>query len=575
MESLKKLAVLLAGLAMIVLVVWLLSISLVKTNNNSQLQKQKAKREFVPPKEDAVERPETLRDSDQFSANEFEEPDEKPLGKPDFSEKASRPTARDTISWLSLSDAEKRQSAPVISGKMPMNGNPNPIFMTAAKRILPAVVSIQSSRRIKHPSFNFFQPFSDPDDEEKSEEEAPEEEYRMPGSGSGILINNEGYILTNHHVIEGAEAIKVMLYDKREFEAEIVGGDPTTDIAMIKVAGADLPNAFIGNSDSVHIGEWVMAVGNPLNFTSTVTSGIVSAIGRSINIINSRRYRYRIENFIQTDAVINPGNSGGALVNLQGEVIGMNTAIATRSGYYQGYGFAIPINLAKKVGSDLITYGRVRRAILGVTIDQVTDQVARANGLPRPTGSLIQAVNRNSPADKAGLQQGDIVLSVDGEKVVSVNDLQIKIAQHRPGERVQLVIWRDGEEWDVEVELGEAPHSSEDAIAEAPEEPAGEDMESKPSTATVGLAVREFTEEEVAEFGVEKGLFIEKVASGSLAEKAGIISGYVLISIDEEPVNSLEDLEEAIAAAASGDFMKFTIELPNGEQNRICFVEIP
>ncbi len=457
---------------------------------------------------------------------------------------------------------------PVVTGGVPPFGNPNKIFVSAARKIVPAVVSINSIRRVKGSRFDFFHPFFSPKEEDEDEDkDEDDDEIIQPGSGSGIIISKDGYILTNHHVIEDAEEVRVLLHDKREFKARIVGSDPTTDVAALKIDAGNLVAAQIGNSDQVEIGEWVMAVGNPLEFTSTVTAGIVSAMGRDIRII---RNRYRIENFIQTDAVINPGNSGGALVNLNGEVIGVNTAIATRNGYYHGYGFAIPINLANKVVRDLMQHGRVRRALLGISIGEVNDRTARGVGLDKPMGALVQSVERGFPAERAGLRQGDIILKVDGEEVTSVNDLQTKVAQHQPGESVVLVVWRDSREWEVKVDLAEAPHEDNRTAANETRE--------KLEFKNLGVSLRELTDSEKEAFEVEGGLFVTRVAPESPTERAGMFPRALLRTIDGVDINSVADFEKKLSEAGPGDILKMKIRIQNGDGElleRVLFVEVP
>ncbi len=547
MDALKKIVVLITGALIIGLVSWVLLLTgsqpsnNFKSNENSLLQKNLS--------DHPGNSLQTIEPSQTVVAPEHTQQDDR----------------RESINWRSKEKASSVEP-PQISGKMPFMGNPNQVFISAAQRILPAVVSIESSRRVKSPSFDFFHPFLNREDDE---EKGDEEEHIQPGSGSGILISADGYVMTNFHVVEEAAELRVKLYDKREFPATVVGTDPTTDLSIVKIEAENLPAAFMGNSDSVQIGEWVMAVGNPLNFTSTVTSGIVSALGRNINIIDGRRYRYKIENFIQTDAVINPGNSGGALVNLKGEVVGINTAIATRSGFYQGYGFAIPVNLAKKVANDLIEFGRVRRAILGVSIEAVSDQIAKAEGLPKPTGAYIQSVSSGSPAESVGLRQGDIVLSVNGGEVVSVNDLQTKIAQNRPGDVVRLIIWRDGEEWDVDVELGEAPASGQTSFSQNQSKP------DKPLFENLGITFRELTDEEKTELQGIDGLYIENVEVNSPAAKGGLYSTGVLVSVNDLPVATVTDFEKIIDASKSGDILRLKVKYANINENRILYVEVP
>lgn len=272
--------------------------------------------------------------------------------------------------------------------------------------------------------------------------------------GSGILITDNGYILTNNHVVEGAvrNGLKVVLSDKREFAAAIVGQDPTTDLAVIKVNANNLPALTVGNSDRVQVGEWVVAIGNPFRLRSTVTAGIVSALGRDVAIIDDRM---SIETFIQTDAAINKGNSGGALVNTSGQLIGVNTAIASQSGSYQGYGFAVPSNLAIKVATDIIEYGEVKRALLGVSIQSVDFERAKTLGLPFIKGVEIVGLNDLGSAKEFGVRLNDIVLKIDGDEVNESNELQEKVAIKRPGDFIRLTIYRNGEEIDRDVRLKE------------------------------------------------------------------------------------------------------------------------
>ena len=485
------------------------------------------------------------------------------------------PAARsvpDSVRWRTL--PRPRQS--VLPREIPPvpYGNPNPIFISAARRILPAVVSVNVRRKSSGLPGDLFHRFfrhreqDNPDQEEPApgNDDEEDEEYAPPGSGSGIIVGENGYILTNYHVVEDAREIRIVLYDKREFDARIIGGDPTTDLALLKIEASDLPAAFMGNSDSLQIGEWVLAVGNPLNFTSTVTAGIVSALGRDISIIDNQ---YGVENFIQTDAVINPGNSGGALVNLKGEVVGINTAIATRTGLYQGYGFAIPSNLARKVVDDILQYGRVRRGLLGISIGPVDAKVARSLGLATPTGALVQSVQPGYPAEKVGIRQGDVILSVDGEPVSSPNDLQLKIARHHPGDMVSLEVWRDGQKISLQATLGEAPTASA----------------ALPTPRTVqrhypllGLEVRPVNEAEKAGYQIASGLFVEQVHANSPSDRAGITRGEVIVSAEDAVVSTPEDLEKILQGLQPGDVVKLRIKRLIGANNildRLVFVEVP
>ena len=269
-------------------------------------------------------------------------------------------------------------------------------------------------------------------------------------SGSGVIVNSQGYIVTNHHVVEGAGALEVVLHDRRTFRAETVALDPSTDLAVIKIDETNLPVIPYGNSDEVNIGEWVMAVGNPFNLSSTVTTGIVSAKARNIDILQDR---LAIESFIQTDAAVNPGNSGGALVSLDGELIGINTAIATPTGYFAGYSFAVPVNIVRKVVEDMLEFGEVRRGFLGVAIRDVTDELAQRANLNKIEGVFITDVSVNGAADKAGILPGDIILKVENTAVNSAPELQEAVSRYRPGDKVALLINRDGKNKKVDVIL--------------------------------------------------------------------------------------------------------------------------
>lgn len=267
--------------------------------------------------------------------------------------------------------------------------------------------------------------------------------YRA-SSGSGVIISQDGYIITNHHVVEGASSYEVTLFNNRELKAKLIGSDPTTDLALLKVEAKGLEAVNFGNSDRVQVGEWVLAVGNPFNLASTVTAGIVSAKGRNINILEGE---YSIESFIQTDAVVNPGNSGGALVNIRGELIGINTAIISESGGYEGYSFAIPSNLVLKVIKDLKEYGEVQRAILGVLIADVDDSFAREMDLPSVAGVRIRAVNAGTTAAKAGLRTDDVIIGINDVETRSMPELQEQIARYRPGDEISIEYIRKGKRY--------------------------------------------------------------------------------------------------------------------------------
>lgn len=278
--------------------------------------------------------------------------------------------------------------------------------------------------------------------------QAPEE--AVVSTGSGVIVGEEGYIVTNSHVVQGADMVEVVLNDKREFEAEVLGVDSSTDIALLRIRGTSFPAIEFGNSDSLLIGEWVLAVGNPFNLENTVTAGIVSAKGRNIDILEGQD---RIESFIQTDAVVNPGNSGGALVNSNGELVGINTAIITRSGAYEGYSFAVPVNLVSKIVKDLRDYGAVQRGLLGVFIDDLSATMAKDLGLDEISGVLITRISENGGADKAGLMPGDVITAVNGQATKSASALQEVLGRLRPGNTVELSYIRETEQEQVSITL--------------------------------------------------------------------------------------------------------------------------
>ncbi len=316
--------------------------------------------------------------------------------------------------------------------------NWNRTFTGIARKVTPSVVTVTAEKesRLSGVWEEWFR---------RHRKSAPEQLL-----GSGVIVRQDGYIITNEHVVREVKSLRVKLYDKRIFDADIVGTDPLTDIALLKIAADQLPAAVLGNSDILQPGEWVLAVGSPMNLHSTVTAGIISATGRSISIIGDE---YGIEHFIQTDAAVNPGNSGGALVNLHGEVIGINTAIASKTGMYQGYGFAIPINLARYVTESLIASGKIERGFLGIQVQEISREYAQTIGLKREEGVLVLSVSENGPAAAAGIKAGDVLYQADGKKLMQPSDLQTHVAMKKPGDAVTLMVFRDGREFSKTVSL--------------------------------------------------------------------------------------------------------------------------
>ena len=371
------------------------------------------------------------------------------------------------------------------------------------------------------------------------------QEYKQygAGSGSGVIISSEGYIVTNNHVIEDASEIEVILNDNTKYTAKLVGADPSTDIAVLKIEGTGFQPIPIGNSDNLRIGEWVLAVGNPFNLTSTVTAGIVSAKARNINLLSdlTQQNVVPIESFIQTDAAVNPGNSGGALVNTKGELIGINTAIASQTGSYSGYSFAIPVNLVQKVMRDLIDYGMVQRGFLGIQISDLTQEIKEKNNLPSIKGVFIEKVNEDGSADKVGIKEGDVILKISNKEVNSVASLQEEIGKKRPGDKVSITIrTKKGLEEVKEVVLknssGEAVLLSKNDVSK---------------NSALGVTFEKLTEKEKKQYNVSYGVKVKTVTTGKL-KGLGVEEGMIVTKVNNEPVETVEQLTSKMTATDNG-----------------------
>ena len=347
-------------------------------------------------------------------------------------------------------------------------------------------------------------------------------------------------------MIENADEITVVLNDKRKFTAKLVGTDPSTDIALLKIDATDLPFLSFGNSDNIKIGEWVLAIGNPFNLTSTVTAGIVSAKARNINILSGREFA--IESFIQTDAAVNPGNSGGALINLRGELIGINTAIASRTGSFTGYAFAIPSNIVKKVVTDIIEFGEVQRAILGVRIQELTAELAKEKGIKEIKGVYIFDVEKGGAADAAGIKPGDVILSVNGVDVNSTAQLQEQISRYRPNQQVDIVVNRDNSKKRFNVTLrnlkgGLGVVKTDDTLS------------------SLGAEFKEITDKQKQELGINYGLQIVELQDGKLKE-GGIKKGYIITRMNRTPIRNIDDLKRVLSISSGGVLIEGVY--PNG-----------
>ncbi|MEO6038812.1 MAG: trypsin-like peptidase domain-containing protein [Saprospiraceae bacterium] len=354
-------------------------------------------------------------------------------------------------------------------------------------------------------------------------------------SGSGVILSPDGYLVTNHHVIDKSGDIKVTLADKREYKAKLIGSDPSTDIALLKIEENDLPFIVFGNSDSVRVGEWVLAVGNPFNLESTVTAGIVSAKGRNINILGGGA---SIESFIQTDAAVNPGNSGGALVNTAGELVGINTAIITGSGTYEGYSFAVPSNLVQKVIRDLREFGVVHRAFLGVGIEDLDSEHAREFGLPNAEGILVNRITPDGAASAAGLQIGDVIIGLNDTRMRSTSELQELVGRYRPGDQVTLEYWRVGKKYRSRLLLKDANNSNGTVHVQ------GNELEE-----SLGLELRELSREERRSMQMQ-GAIVSSIRRSSIVYDTNMQPGMVITSVNGSRVSNLGEAIEAIKSAS-------------------------
>ncbi len=367
----------------------------------------------------------------------------------------------------------------------------------------------------------------------------------MQGSGSGVIISQDGYIVTNNHVVNGATKIEVVLNDKRNYTAEVIGTDPTTDLALLKVKEKDLPFVSYGNSDDVKVGEWVLAVGNPFNLNSTVTAGIISAKGRNINILEHSDQvgaLAPIESFIQTDAAVNPGNSGGALVNTTGDLVGINTAIASNNGSYQGYSFAIPVNIVRKVVSDLIEFGNVQRAFIGLSIQDIDAKFGEEKRIKQLKGVYINGITENGAGEEAGIKIGDVVTKIESVPVRSTSELLEQIGKFRPSDKIQVTLVRNEKEMVLPVVLKNKENSL--GIIKKPEVV-------KTAVNSLGAVFEEMSSEEMAKYKITGGVKISKLDPGKLAN-AGIKEGFIITSVDKKKITSLKDIQTTLADKTGG-----------------------
>ena len=445
----------------------------------------------------------------------------------------------------------------------------NDAFVEISKAVTPTVVSITvktDPKKNQQPDNNDpFHFFFGPDF--KMPDQGPE-----IGSGSGVIISKDGYIVTNNHVVKdaGDEGIKVTLTDKREFNAKLIGTDPNTDIAVVKIDANELPTISMGNSENVQVGQWVLAVGNPLGLNYTVTAGIVSALGRNIGI-NGDGSGYGIENFIQTDAAINPGNSGGALVDINGQLIGINSAIKTNTGYYQGYGFAIPVNMIKSVVPELIKTGKVTRGYIGVNIQTIDETMAKGLGLDKSKGVLVQGVVKGGAGEDAGIQVGDVILAVDGREVNAANELQAIIGSHHPDDVVKLTLFRDGKTFDKEVKLKPRTEADQQQAVQnnMNKDKSNESEVSSKSIQALGLKVSNLDNATKQKLNIDGGVMVTGVDMYSESFMRGIREGVVIIEANKKKIENAEDLLSAVGEKKKGDSIPLKIVRPDGQESLV------
>ncbi len=447
-------------------------------------------------------------------------------------------------------------------------------FVSVAEKVTPAVVSILAERDPRRRTETRARPRGQnvpPGLEEFFQQfEQPRNQPRESG-GTGFIVTKDGYILTNNHVVEGADRLQVTLPDRRQFRAKIIGRDPQTDVAVIKIEGPDLPTVPFGNDASLKVGEWVVAVGNPLGLDFTVTAGIVSAKGRSNELRGLNSNQYAIQDFIQTDAAINPGNSGGPLVNVKGEVIGVNSAIASQTGFYSGYGFAIPITLARDVMEDIIKHGRVRRAIIGVSITEVTPEDAAVAGIKEIRGVKVGAFTSDeSPAKAAGLEPNDVIIRADGKETDRVSALQRVIRSHEPGDVVELDVMRYGTRKTFKVKLAEAPSEAQVARAEAVDRDEGEGTSAEKLGITVEAVPTELAEQ--AKLSPDKrGVRVTDVSPAGPSRERLFPNDIIfeVVYPSKSNVRTASDLTKALARVKGGEYISLNVVAIDGRGQQI------
>jgi serine protease Do len=429
--------------------------------------------------------------------------------------------------------------APVNYVNMPVGPESNIDFTTAADLSVHAVVHVKTTYPIESAQnqLYMYDPFRD-----FFGQRSPQRQEAPVATGSGVIVSQDGYIVTNNHVVDGADKIEITLNDKRSYLADVIGKDPTTDLALLKIKETDLPFIAYGNSDNVKVGEWVLAVGNPFNLTSTVTAGIISAKGRNINILENdpSKGQFPIESFIQTDAAVNPGNSGGALVNTKGELVGINSAIASNTGSYTGYSFAIPVNMARKVVSDLLEFGEVQRAFMGVSIADLDAKLAKEKSINEIKGVYVKGLSAGGSGEEAGIKEGDVITKIGDVEVNNVPELQEQISRFRPGNKITVTLKRNNQEKTLPIVL-KNKNGNTDVVEKQKVE----------VVSALGATFQSIDDNDMKNLGISNGLKINKLNPGKLLS-AGIKEGFIITNVDKKKINSIEDIKTALETKKGG-----------------------
>ena len=447
------------------------------------------------------------------------------------------------------------------------NGEYVPLdFTGVSKMVMNSVVHIKSTRKVQPASSPFYDspgnPFGDMfgDDffrffqgipDSRGQQQRKPEPFVQMGTGSGVIISDNGYIVTNNHVIDQADEIEVTLHNNETYKAKVIGTDPSTDIALLQIREDGLQAVPLGNSDLVEVGQWVLAIGNPFNLNSTVTAGIISAKGRNINIIDDKS---AIEAFIQTDAAINPGNSGGALVNLNGELVGINTAIASPTGSYTGYGFAIPANIVNKVVEDLLKYGMVQRAYLGIMIRDIDSKLMKEENLKASEGTYVDSLMEKGAAKEAGILTGDVITGINDTPVLKSSDLLEQIGRHRPGDEVAVTVDRHGKEMTFQVKLADQKGSRK-LLAK----------EQMDIIDILGATLEDVDGDTSEKLGIEGGVMVKELHNGLLKNETGIKEGFIITGINHEKVASVDDIRKSLKHVKGGVLIQGIYENYPGE----------